>query len=147
MKQYLIHIYKGSFESQSIATIPFFCTMEDDVDYNPTEIAKLFKEGFDDYCTRLNKEATRYELYQTPQRDKEWYLNDLFNTDCDGVGYQSEAFEEKGFLMWGEPHYKLTKIVTLTLMDNYLTMQDNWYFTNLQNGQVSSEVFNETLLK
>jgi hypothetical protein len=148
VKQYLVHIYRGYFESCSIAVIPFFVVIdEDDVDYNPTEVAILFKEAFDDYCSKENKEAARYEHYQNPQRDKEWYFNYLFNTDIDGIGFGSEAFEEKGFLMRIPANCKLTKIISLTLMDNYLTTQDHWYFNNLHNNQVSSEVFYETILK
>lgn len=144
MKQYLVNIHKGLFESQSIASIQFYCVMEDDKDYNATEIATLFKEAFDEYCIRENKEADRYELFKTPQRDKEWYFNHIFNTDCDG--FVNEAFEEKGFLMCFYPYYKITKIVSLAIMDNYLTKQDHWYFNNLQNNQVSCEVFDEYIV-
>lgn len=131
MYQYLISIRSGRYEDVSVASLNLFFLTEEDK--TPTQIANLFRDIVHGYVESQKGDECIFNV-----RNILGMTNDEFDYEL------YTLLEENNFYFYPLKGFPIKKIIDLQEMVNYLTDCDCWYFQpeNLNNGEVSGEIFN-----
>lgn len=127
IRQYLVMLYSGQYESRSIANVSLFYLTEEE--RNPTQVADLLDNVFKEYL----KEESRY-----PIEDAESIRNFLSLIN-DTLPIELYEFMEYNNFHFSPQNLPIEKIISLSESIDYFTDREDWYFKkdNIKNNQVS----------
>lgn len=139
MKQYLVQMFQGYVEEQTVASIDFFVAVRED--RNPTQIADAFKRFLKIELIPL---VAQHEQWLSP--DAAVYFKRIFGERSHEFGFDWQYFDSFGWKTQPHPGVPLTKVVSLQAMDLFLSddPEDQCHFRRDGEGEVYSGLFHET---
>lgn len=127
--QYLIQVHSGYVESQSVASLSFFLTVEDE--WTAQELAEelrdLVKAASDLFNQELSRQMERWKDYPnvylySPTTPRS-YLQEMFEWDLNGMS-EWDLFEDNGWSMSSPDSMPITRVVSFVAFDSFLETND-----------------------